>query len=190
MKATIRKLVNYGDAAGETLRDEFDLDGHRWLVFWCDGQDGETARRGRQGYRECPCGHESIWRFPQELLGRAASLQAGAIETGGDVSVERSWRQRMLPGVRSYNTRGQIPKPATNLRITPKTMKWPARQPLTKQLCRLARLSRTQPGDSHAAVGCIAPAYREPPGIAVGVDNGNARAIARLRRAPRKVKLL
>src|SRR5712671_1924776 len=32
-EATIRKLVNYGERAGETLCDEFDLDGHRWRRF-------------------------------------------------------------------------------------------------------------------------------------------------------------
>src|SRR5258705_3289100 len=50
-EATIRKLVNYGERAGETLCDEFDLQGHRWRRFLGGkARMGEKPHQGSEDY--------------------------------------------------------------------------------------------------------------------------------------------
>jgi hypothetical protein len=121
-EATIEKLVNYGALAGQTLRDKFDLDAHRWRRFLVamarmedtldevatayDGLPGgpETFRAFLARYSGTPDSYEQAPEELPEMLKRGAELAAIGVK----------WREQ--PTIRE----GRIPKPPTNLRIVPK----------------------------------------------------------------------
>jgi hypothetical protein len=121
-EATIRKLVNYGEQAGETLRDEFDLDGHRWRRFLVAlARMEETLDEVARAYEGVPGGPEAFGGFLTRYSGEAASYRQDAtrlaemLKRGADLAASgAAWRAK--PTIRE----GNIPKPATNLRITPK----------------------------------------------------------------------
>jgi len=121
-EATIRKLVNYGEQAGETLRDEFDLDGHRWRRFLVAmARMEETLDEVAKAYEGVPGGPEAFGDFLKRYSGEAASYRQDAtrlaemLKRGAELAASGAgWRAK--PTIRE----GNIPKPATNLRITPK----------------------------------------------------------------------
>ena len=121
-EATIRKLVNYGEQAGETLRDEFDLDGHRWRRFLVAmARMEETLDEVAKAYEGVPGGPEAFGDFLKRYSGEAASYRQDAtrlaemLKRGAELAASgAAWRAK--PTIRE----GNIPKPATNLRITPK----------------------------------------------------------------------
>lgn len=121
-EATISKLVGFGEQAGVKLRDEFDLNAHRWRRFLVAmARMEETLDEVAKAYEGVPGGPEAfpafLARFPTttttykqdeprlaEMLKRGQQLAT----LGAD------WREK--PVIRE----GRIPKPATNLRISPK----------------------------------------------------------------------
>jgi len=121
-EATIRKLVNYGEQAGETLRDEFDLDGHRWRRFLVAmARMEETLDEVAKAYEGVPGGPEAFVDFLKRYSGETESYRQDAtrlaemLKRGAELAASGAgWRAK--PTIRE----GNIPKPATNLRITPK----------------------------------------------------------------------
>jgi predicted acylesterase/phospholipase RssA len=117
---TIKKLVAYGEQAGTKLRDEFDLDAHRWRRFLVAmARMEETLDEVAQAYEHVPgkfgdflnvySPHPASYKDNEpmrvaEMLKRGAELAA----------IGAKWRAE--PTVRG----GDIPRPITNLRITPK----------------------------------------------------------------------
>jgi predicted acylesterase/phospholipase RssA len=121
-EASIRKLVNYGERAGDTLRDEFDLDGHRWRRFLVAmSRMEETLDEVAKAYEGVPGGPEAFGDFLKRYSGEATSYRQDAtrlaemLKRGAELAASgAAWRAK--PTIRE----GNIPKPATNLRITPK----------------------------------------------------------------------
>jgi hypothetical protein len=121
-EATIRKLVNYGERAGDTLCDQFDLDGHRWRRFLVAmARMEETLDEVAKAYEAVPGGPEAFGDFLKRYSGEAASYSQDAtrlaemLKRGAELAASgAAWRAK--PTIRE----GNIPKPATNLRITPK----------------------------------------------------------------------
>ena len=119
-ETTINKLVGYGALAGETLRDKFDLDDHRWRRFLVAmARMEQTLDEVAEAYEQVPgefgkfleqyAPHPKSYdqKDPErvkEMLKRAAEL----------VALGKDWREQ--PTIRG----GEIPRPITNLRITPK----------------------------------------------------------------------
>jgi predicted acylesterase/phospholipase RssA len=120
-QATIDTLVCYGKQAGETLCTQFDLDSHRWRRFLV------AMARMEETLDEVALAYEGVGgpekfsdflaRYPQlskhykqdparlaAMLARGKELAASGV----------SWRRE--PTIRE----GNIPRPATNLRISPK----------------------------------------------------------------------
>jgi hypothetical protein len=131
-EATINKLANFGKQAGVMLRDKFDMDQHPWRRFLVSmarmektldevavayeqvpGQFGEFLDKYVQDeapYRQPvvpgkrpPYSQDTRARV-EEMLERARQL----------VELGKNWRTP--PTIRG----GEIPKPATDLRVTPK----------------------------------------------------------------------
>jgi len=121
-EATIRKLVSYGEQAGETLCGEFDLDGHRWRRFLVAmARMEETLDEVAKAYEGLPAGPEAFGDFLKRYSGKTASYRQDAtrlaemLKRGAELAANgAAWRTK--PTIRE----GNIPKPATNLRITPK----------------------------------------------------------------------
>lgn len=119
----IDKLVGYGGEAGEKLRMEFDMDSHRWRRFLVamariEGALDEVAKayQGTSGvgqsfrafidsdYPENPDHYKQTAKRLAALRRRGANL----------AKMGEDWRQE--PTIRD----GEIPRPETNLRITPR----------------------------------------------------------------------
>ncbi len=121
-EATIRKLVGYGGQAGEKLRDDFDLDGHRWRRFLVAmARMEETLDEIAKAYEGLPGGPEAFADFLARYSGQPDSYQqdparlAEMLKRGAELAaIGAEWREK--PTIRD----GDIPKPPTNLRITPK----------------------------------------------------------------------
>ena len=122
-QATIRKLVDYGEQAGKTLRNDFDLDGHRWRRFLVAmARMEETLDEVAQAYEGLPGGPEDFADFLARYSGVPDSYEqdpvrlAEILKRGAELALSgANWRAK--PTIRD----GRIPKPPTNLRITPKT---------------------------------------------------------------------
>lgn len=121
-EATIRKLVSYGEQAGETLRDKFDLDGHRWRRFLVAmARMEETLDEVAKAYEGLPGGPEAFGDFLDRYSGDPATYKqkppilAAMLKRGAELAASgANWRAE--PTIR----KGNIPRPPTNLRITPK----------------------------------------------------------------------
>jgi predicted acylesterase/phospholipase RssA len=121
-EATIRKLVNYGELAGETLRDKFDLDAHRWRRFLVAmARMEETLDEVAKAYDGVPGGPEAFRNFLDRYSAKPASYKqaspilAAMLKRGAELAASGvNWRAE--PTIRE----GDIPKPATDLRITAK----------------------------------------------------------------------
>jgi predicted acylesterase/phospholipase RssA len=122
-EAKIRQLVAYGDKAGEKLRTEFDMDSHRWRRFLVamarvEGTLDEVAK----AYEGTPGGGEAFAAFlaryannPDQYKQLDPEQLAAMLKRGDQLAgMGRDWRQQ--PTIRE----GDIPKPETNLRISPK----------------------------------------------------------------------
>ena len=129
-QATVDKLVGYGRQAGILLRDDFDMDEHRWRRFLVSmARMEETLDEVAAAYEQVPGEFGAFLKKYEEeepyekpvhpgkhppytqdtrervevMLKRAEAL----------VALGKGWRDP--PTIRG----GHIPKPATNLRITP-----------------------------------------------------------------------
>jgi predicted acylesterase/phospholipase RssA len=120
-EATVKKLVEYGQLAGDKLRDEFDLDAHRWRRFLVAmARMEETLDEVAEAYEQVPGKFgdflESHYAqdpasYKQDTPQRTDDMLKRAGEL---VALGKAWRTK--PTIRD----GNIPKPATHLRITPK----------------------------------------------------------------------
>jgi predicted acylesterase/phospholipase RssA len=121
-EATIRKLVGYGALAGTTLRDKFDLDGHRWRRFLVAmARMEETLDEVAKAYEGLPGGPETFGDFLARYSADPDSYEqdparlAEMLKRGAELAASgANWRTE--PTIRE----GKIPRPPTNLRITPK----------------------------------------------------------------------
>jgi len=118
----IRKLVGYGEVAGETLRNQFDLDSHRWRRFLVAmARMEETLDEVAKAYSAVPGGGEAFRVFlaryaehPDQYKQDEPHLVA-MLSRGDELAdLGTNWRQE--PKIRD----GKIPKPETDLRISPK----------------------------------------------------------------------
>jgi hypothetical protein len=119
---TILKLAGYGKEAGETLRDEFDLDEHRWRRFLVAmARMEETLDEVAKAYEGVPDGPEKfadfLARYPYntEQYKQESAILAVMLARGQELAA-RGANWRAPPTIRD----GRIPKPETNLRISPK----------------------------------------------------------------------
>ena len=119
-EAKVKTLVGYGALAGETLRDDFDLDGHRWRRFLVAmARIEQTLDEVAEAYAQVPgefgkflAGYASKPdSYDQHDPARVAAMLKRAAELD---ALGLNWRTK--PTIRD----GKIPRPATNLRITPK----------------------------------------------------------------------
>ena len=131
-QATIEQLVKYGEEAGTMLRDDFDLDEHRWRCFLVSmarmeetlddvaaayaqvpGQFGDFLDdyvRDQAPYYQPPSG-KAHPPYSQDTKARVDEMLKRAAEL---VDLGTTWKAQ--PTIRG----GKIPKPATHRRITPK----------------------------------------------------------------------
>jgi predicted acylesterase/phospholipase RssA len=120
-EATIRKVAGYGQQAGEDLRDQFNLDEHRWRRFLV------TMARMEEILDEVTTAYaglgapESFAAFLYRYAAHSAQyvqmpeILSVMLQRGNELAVEgANWRTK--PTVRDCH----IPQPATNLRISPK----------------------------------------------------------------------
>jgi hypothetical protein len=130
---TIAKLVDYGKQAGTLLRDDFNLEEHRWRRFLVSmarmeetleevasayaqvpGQFGvflDDFVRNRAPYRQPQVPPADKPPYTQDTKSRVDEMLKRADEL---VALGTKWRTRPTIGD------GNIPSPATHLRITPK----------------------------------------------------------------------
>jgi hypothetical protein len=121
-EATIRKIVGYGQQAGEALRDQFDLDAHRWRRFLVAmARMEETLDDVAKAYEGVPGGPEGFGKFLDRYSAHPASYKQALmilpemLKRGAELAASGAeWRAE--PRISD----GQIPRPPTNLRITPK----------------------------------------------------------------------
>ena len=121
-EATIRQLVKFGEQAGEKLRDEFDLDAHRWRRFLVAmARMEETLDDVAKAHQDLPDGSEGFARFLARYGAVATSYEqkppilAEMIKRATELAAfGKNWQAK--PDIRD----GVLPKPGTNLRITPK----------------------------------------------------------------------
>ena len=130
--ATVQKLVDYGKKAGQLLRDSFVLEEHRWRRFLV------SMARMEQSLDEVAAAYEQdpgkfgefLDKFVRERMPYRSPKQPGErppnsqdTEARVDEMLKRA-RQLVELGVAWRNAptirNDDIPKPGTNLRITPK----------------------------------------------------------------------
>jgi len=119
-EATVKTIAGYGSQAGERLCDKFDLDAHRWRRFLVAmARMEETLDEVAEAYAQVPGKFgDFLDRYAQD----PASYKQDTPERTDDmlkradelVALGQAWRTK--PTIRD----GDIPKPATHLRITPK----------------------------------------------------------------------
>jgi hypothetical protein len=119
----IRRLAAYGEQAGEKLRTEFDMDAHRWRRFLVAMARVEgTLDNIANAYEGVAGGTEAFAAFLARYASmpdqykqpdpeRVAAMLKRADQLAG---MGQDWRQK--PTIRE----GNIPKPDTDLRISPK----------------------------------------------------------------------
>jgi hypothetical protein len=119
---TILKLAGYGKQAGETLRDEFDLDEHRWRRFLVAmARMEDTLDEVAKAYEGVPGGPEKFadflarYSYNTEQYKQEPTVLAVMLARGKELAA-RGANWRAAPTIRD----GRIPKPETNLRISPK----------------------------------------------------------------------
>jgi predicted acylesterase/phospholipase RssA len=121
-EAAIRQLVQYGEQAGVKLRDEFDLDAHRWRRFLVAmARIEETLDDVAKAHQNLPDGSEGFAGFLARYASAATSYKqdssrlAEMIKRAAELAATgTNWRSK--PTIRE----GNVPKPGANLRITPK----------------------------------------------------------------------
>ena len=108
-------------SSGETLRDDFDLDGHRWRRFLVAmARMEETLDEVAKAYEGLPGGPEAFGDFLARYSGVPDFYEqdpmrlAEMLKRGAELSASgANWRAK--PTIRE----GRIPKPPTNLRVHP-----------------------------------------------------------------------
>lgn len=120
---TIQKLAEYGREAGDVLCTSFDLDGHRWRRFLVAiARLEETLEEVATAYETLPGKPEGFGEFLKRYADDPSSYRQESkarlevlLDRARDLArLGEEWRERPL--IRE----GNIPKPDTDLRITPK----------------------------------------------------------------------
>jgi predicted acylesterase/phospholipase RssA len=117
---TIKKLVTYGEQAGTKLCDEFDLDAHRWRRFLVAmARMEETLDEVATAYENVPGKFGDFLKIyspdPASYKTNSPARVAEMLTRGAELAaIGAKWRGE--PTIRG----GDIPKPLTNLRMTPK----------------------------------------------------------------------
>jgi predicted acylesterase/phospholipase RssA len=120
--ATVTKLANYGEEAGDILCTQFDLDAHRWRRFLVAmARMEQTLDEVATSYYSVTGGTEDfedfLTRYPQvaEHYKQNPTVLVAMLTRGKQLAnAGTAWRTS--PRIRD----GYIPQPPTNLRITPK----------------------------------------------------------------------
>jgi predicted acylesterase/phospholipase RssA len=120
--ATVTKLADYGEQAGDILCKQFDLNAHRWRRFLVAmARMEETLDEMGSSYYSVTGGTEDfedfLKRYPQvaEHYKQKPDVLAAMLARGKELAdAGTAWRTP--PCIRD----GSIPQPPTNLRITPK----------------------------------------------------------------------
>jgi predicted acylesterase/phospholipase RssA len=122
-EAKVRLLADYGRRAGEKLVQDFDLDGHRWRRFLVAmARMEETLKDVNKAYRGA-APNESFDAFLARYAANPAQYKQtdpAALKALLDLGQDLDREGAALQGRTSVST-GNIPKPATNLRITPRS---------------------------------------------------------------------
>jgi predicted acylesterase/phospholipase RssA len=117
---TILRLAGYGEQAGELLRDRFDLDAHRWrrfLVAMARMEETLDDVAAAYGYSSGESFAAFLARYPgtKPPYAQSPAIFAEMLKRGEELAAAgTAWRA--APTIRS----GDIPRPATNLRIAAK----------------------------------------------------------------------
>jgi len=131
-EATIRKLTDFGRQAGILLRDKFDMDQHRWRRFLVSmARMEQTLDEVARAYEQVP---GQFGKFLDDYVQEEAPYLSPVVpgerppysqdtKARVDEMLERARRLvelgkiwRTPPTIRG----GEIPRPATDLRITPR----------------------------------------------------------------------
>lgn len=118
---TIKQLTDYGQSAGKFLTTEFDLDAHRWKRFLVAmARVEDTLEEVTTAYDALPDGG-NFGAFLEDYAPTAntyaqpADVRDMLLRHGHELAAcGRRWRDEPHTG------KANIPKPETNLRITPK----------------------------------------------------------------------
>ncbi len=119
---TIKRLAGYGQTAGEILRDKFDLDSHRWRRFLVAmARMEETLDDIAKAYEGGQDGSEAFGKFLDRYAKHSGSYSQSAailnlLLVRGQELASRGVGWRAPPKIRD----GHIPRPPTDLRISPK----------------------------------------------------------------------
>jgi len=119
---TIERLASYGQEAGEILRDEFDLDQHRWRRFLVAmARMEETLDDIAKAYDGGQDGSEAFAKFLDRYANHKGSYSQSAailnlLLVRGQELASRGADWRAPARIRD----GHIPRPPTDLRISPK----------------------------------------------------------------------
>jgi predicted acylesterase/phospholipase RssA len=119
---TIKRLAGYGQKAGEILRDKFDLDQHRWRRFLVAmARMEETLDDIAKAYEGGQDGSEAFAKFLDRYANHKGSYSQSAailnlLLVRGQELASRGEDWRAPPRIRD----GHIPRPPTDLRISPK----------------------------------------------------------------------
>jgi predicted acylesterase/phospholipase RssA len=119
---TIRRLAGYGQQAGEILRNKFDLDEHRWRRFLVAmARMEETLDDIAKAYEGGPDGSAAFAKFLDRDPNHSGSYRQSAailnlLLVRGQELASRGRDWRTSPRIRD----GKIPRPPTDLRISPK----------------------------------------------------------------------
>jgi predicted acylesterase/phospholipase RssA len=119
---TIKRLAGYGQEAGEILRHKFDLDQHRWRRFLVAmARMEETLDDIAKAYEGGPDGSEAFSKFLDRYANHSGSYRQSAailklLLVRGQELASRGADWRAPRKIRD----GHIPRPPTDLRISPK----------------------------------------------------------------------
>ena len=130
---TIEKLVDYGKQAGTLLRDDFNLEEHRWRRFLVSmARMEETLEEVASAYAQVP---GQFGAFLEDFVGDRAPYRQPPVPPADKPPYTQDTRSRVDEMLRradelvTLGTKwrtpptiggGNIPRPATHLRITPK----------------------------------------------------------------------
>lgn len=118
----IAQLSGYGQQAGRKLREDFDWDAHRWRRYLVAvARLDEMLDDLRKSYTESAPGDEPLKDFLDRYHDTPAEYeQTGSWNAAAEQDIEDLMRCHALWLSRKRLQKGQIPKPSSELRMTPR----------------------------------------------------------------------